>query len=218
MPRPIYVLGTSGFAREMATLVSQIDPAHERWEIAGFIGESEAQVGTSIGRYRVCGTDDWLIASDVEADLVVGIGHPAIRAALLSRYRPLLGRLAFPTLVHPTAVIDASITMGLGTVVTAHCSLTCDIAIGDFTLLNLNCTVGHESTIGSCCVVNPGVNVSGGVKIGDRVLVGTGAQLLGGLEIGAGATVGAGAVVTVNVPRDLTVVGVPARPIKGRVT
>jgi serine O-acetyltransferase len=55
------------------------------------------------------------------------------------------------------------------------------------------------------------------IVVGDDVTIGTGATVitprLGSLHIGAGATVGAGAVVTTNIPRGATVVGVPARAL-----
>jgi UDP-2-acetamido-3-amino-2,3-dideoxy-glucuronate N-acetyltransferase len=47
-----------------------------------------------------------------------------------------------------------------------------------------------------------------------RVSIGSHATILCGLTIGEGATIGAGAVVTRDVPSDVTVAGVPAREIR----
>jgi acetyltransferase-like isoleucine patch superfamily enzyme len=60
----------------------------------------------------------------------------------------------------------------------------------------------------------PSANLSGNVTVEDGAFIGSGATILQGLTIGKGATVGAGAVVTRDVAPGLTVVGVPARPMK----
>jgi serine O-acetyltransferase len=54
-----------------------------------------------------------------------------------------------------------------------------------------------------------------GATIESGVSIGTGAKVIGGVRIGADATVGANAVVVDDVPAGTTVVGAPARPIRG---
>jgi serine O-acetyltransferase len=52
--------------------------------------------------------------------------------------------------------------------------------------------------------------------IEDDVIVGAGARILGPVHIGARAVIGANAVVLDDVPADAVVVGIPARPARGR--
>jgi len=52
------------------------------------------------------------------------------------------------------------------------------------------------------------------ISIGREVWIGRGVTVVGGVNIGDRATVGANAVVTQDVPAGVTVVGVPARPIR----
>jgi acetyltransferase-like isoleucine patch superfamily enzyme len=56
------------------------------------------------------------------------------------------------------------------------------------------------------------------IEIGQEVWLGRGVTVLGGVQIGDKATVGANAVVTRDVPKGVTVVGIPAMPIASRVT
>lgn len=52
-----------------------------------------------------------------------------------------------------------------------------------------------------------------GPTIGRNVKVGTGAKVIGPVTVGEGASVGANAVVVDDVPRGVTVVGIPARVV-----
>jgi acetyltransferase-like isoleucine patch superfamily enzyme len=54
------------------------------------------------------------------------------------------------------------------------------------------------------------------IAIGQEVWIGRGVAVLGGVTIGDRATVGANAVVTRDVAEGETVVGIPARPISGK--
>lgn len=214
MRRKLIVLGSSGLAREMAMVAEQIDAREHRWDFLGFVGASREEQGRDLGLGKVLGNDDWLLAQDLAADLVIGVGYPKVRASILRRYLAAGERFRFPNLVHPASTLDfRRVELGRGNVITAGVAMTCDIHIGDFNLFNLNVTVGHDAAIGSFDVFNPGVNLSGCVRVGDRVLVGTGAQILENLEIGADAIIGAGALVRVPVEPGSTVVGIPAKPV-----
>jgi serine O-acetyltransferase len=51
--------------------------------------------------------------------------------------------------------------------------------------------------------------------LGDDVYIGAGAKIIGGVRIGSRVRVGANAVVTRDVPDGVTVVGIPARIVRG---
>lgn len=214
MRRNLIILGSSGLAKEMAMVAEYANARSHAWKFLGFIGAHASETGKDLGMGRVLGDDDWLLDGDLEADLILGVGYPKVRAKIIDRYLGKGARFGFPNLVHPSATLDFHrVELGRGNVITAGCAFTCDIEVGDFNLFNLNTTVGHDARIGSFNVFNPSVNISGGVTIGSRVLAGTGCQILENLSIGDDATLGAGSVVVKPVEAGLTMVGIPAKPL-----
>ncbi len=79
--------------------------------------------------------------------------------------------------------------------------------------------VGETATVGDNCSFLHAVTLGGSgketgdrhPKIADNVLIGAGAKILGNIKIGSCSRVAAGSVVLSEVPKNVTVAGVPAR-------
>ena len=81
------------------------------------------------------------------------------------------------------------------------------ISIGDSSVIGYGTTIiAHETTTEEFR--------KGKTIIGDDVLVGANSTVLAGVEIKDGAKVGAGSVVVEDVPEDVFVAGVPAKPVE----
>jgi sugar O-acyltransferase (sialic acid O-acetyltransferase NeuD family) len=197
----LVIVGAGGFGREVRDLARRVG-----LEVAGFLDDAVSDAFPLDAPFL--GGIDTPLPDDVCC--VVAIGQPPIRRRVLERLIAAGCRFAAP-LVHPTAEVAASASIGEGTVITYGCVVTSDARVGLHSILNLGTTVGHDAVVGDGVSLMPGVRVSGSVRIGDDVLIGTNAVLLNGVRIGDGASVGAGAVVTRDVAPGATVVGVPAR-------
>jgi UDP-perosamine 4-acetyltransferase len=111
--------------------------------------------------------------------------------------------------VSPSAVVGVGCHLLPGAVVNAATSL------GTGVIVNTNASVDHDCAVGDFVHVAPGAVIGGGVTVGERTLIGLGASVLPGVSIGADAVIGGGAVVIRDVLPGTTVVGNPARSIRG---
>lgn len=206
----LYVIGTGGFAKELAQAATAINQRQQRWRAIAYIAQS-GQPTPQLPFGEVAGTDQLLTNLTEEAHVAIGVGEPLVRAKIAARLSAH-SWLHFPNLIHPKAEVDeAAVRLGYGNFFASGSVLTCDIEIGNHNLFNLNTTVGHDSRIGSCNVVNPGANISGQVTIGDCCLIGTGAQLLPHVTLVNEVILGAGAVAIRPITEPGVYTGVPAR-------
>ena len=86
--------------------------------------------------------------------------------------------------------------------------------IGQGTKIDKFCHIGHNVVIGNHSVITAHTMIGGSAKIGDYVWIAPCTSILnGGIKIGSRAFIGMSAVVTKDVPDDVSVMGSPARPI-----
>lgn len=207
----IAIIGSGGFAREILTLIDDINQRQPTFEVVGFVDKDTSK---TIHGYPVIGDDDFVNQVKEPLSVVIAVGEPHLKKKIRNKYtNPLV---KFPSLIHPSVLIGSkdTVSVGEGCIICAGCILTTDIKIRDFVTLNLMCTVGHDTEIYNYCSFMPSVNISGEVKVNEGVYVGTGAKIINQLEIGNNTIIGAGAVVAKSLPADCTAVGVPAKPIK----
>ena len=122
--------------------------------------------------------------------------------------------------IREDVVVETGVIVGRGVTIENKCR------IGEYTKIETNVYVVAMTTIEERCFLAPGVCMAndnflgrteerfrrmGGPRICRAARVGANAILMPGVTIGEEAVVGAGAVVTRDVPRYQTVIGVPAR-------
>ncbi|MFC2032190.1 serine O-acetyltransferase [Chloroflexota bacterium] len=98
------------------------------------------------------------------------------------------------------------------------------ISEGFFIDHGMGVVIGETSEIGNNVTLYQGVTLGGTSHqrkkrhptLGNNVVVGVGAQLIGDITIGENSKIGAGSVVTISVPPNATVVGVPGRVVAVR--
>jgi sugar O-acyltransferase (sialic acid O-acetyltransferase NeuD family) len=144
--------------------------------------------------------------------VALGIGDNAARANLLALIRARHPSHELPTLIHPTAHVEPSASLGVGVVVAARAVVGVGASLSEGVLVNTGAIVDHECSLGPCAHLCPGARLAGRVRVGARAMIGLGAVVIQTRSIGDDAVVGAGAVVVADVPPRATAVGVPAHP------
>lgn len=198
----LIVIGAGGFGREVVDLA--VACSHE---VVGFYDEDRERAGTTVrGMPVVCERD--ALAYD---GFALAVGDTAARARLYVEFAAVSEA---PVLVHPSACVSPSASLGAGTLVMQNVVVNADAAVGEACILNVGCCVAHDCRVGAACHLAPAVQMAGYSAVGERVFCGTASVILSGIEVGDGAVCGAGAVVTKPVAEGWVVVGVPARPMR----
>lgn len=207
--RPLIIVCGGGFAREVIWLARE---CNDEWDVIGVLDDTPALQGTMLSNVPVLGyIDEWQRFSD--ASFAVAIGSPRSRKNIVERMESQ-GKVPFATLIHKSVNYSRYVSFGEGCIITAGCILTTQIALGRHCICNLSSTIGHDATFGDYVTIAPHVAISGNTTLGSGVEIGTGAILIEKLTIELGSFVGAGALVTKPVPKNVLVVGAPARQIK----
>ncbi len=209
-PRPRLILVGGG---RLAGLI--YSTFHRFYEIIGYVDavHREAYLTTTYG-VPCLGTSEALASlKEPAVSAVVAITDAAAR----KRYGELLASLEFPlaTLIFPTAVVDEFAQIGPGCLIRHQAVIGPQVRLGSNCVVSDNAYVAHDSTVGAHTYISPGVNVNGSVVIGEACFLGTGAVVIPERRLGDGCTVGAAACVIHDVAPGETVVGVPARPVRG---
>jgi sugar O-acyltransferase (sialic acid O-acetyltransferase NeuD family) len=214
----LVIVGARDHARLVHDAVLAMNAVRPTFQFDGFVSHGPSRPDVIEKRSAsILGGLDYFETCNPETLYIVGLGSPEDRKAIDQQ----LAAKGFgsATVIHPSAIISPYAgTIEAGCYVGPLVTIQTEAKLGRHVHIGAHANVGHDNALGDYTILSPGVMSSGHVSYGKGVMVGAGAAVLPEIEVGDWSTIGAGAVVRENVDRGLTVVGVPATPLPGRVS
>jgi len=185
------------------------------YEVAAFLDDDPERIGSSFYGLPVSSGEELgrLPARGVGA-VATHIAQPKRRLAL--RDRALAAGVVPINVIHPSAVVSASVRMGVGNLVKAGAVLDAEVRLGDCCIIDNGAILPHHNRVGDACHIAPGVVLGGDCYVGDGSVIGIGATVSARISIGRNVIVGPGACVVRDIPDDAVVEGHPAKVVGQR--
>lgn len=207
MNKSLIIIGNGGHASVLTEMLLMQDEK--------IIGFTAPNVEDNSFQLRYLGPDDIVLQYDKsEIELVLGIGMVgpnSLRAKIYQHFTQL--GYHFKSVIHSTAIIAPSVTLGEGIQMMARTIAQTNVKIADNTIINTGAQIDHDCMIGEHVHIAPGTVLSGVVTIGEGTHIGTGVTVIQNIAIGKNCLIGAGAVVVKNVADNKTAYGVPAKDV-----
>jgi sugar O-acyltransferase (sialic acid O-acetyltransferase NeuD family) len=207
----LVLIGSGGFARETAEAVRAINARRATWQLLGFLDDDPARHGQRVCGLPVLGAVE-LVHELPAARVAICTGRPD---NYLSR-RAIAGRLGldddrYATIIHPTATVGTSCSVGSGSVLLAHVDLTADVTVGRHVTIMPQVVVTHDCRVDDWATIAAGVRFGGGCQIGAEAYIGSACAVREGVTVGSRALIGMGSLVLADVPAERLWYGTPAR-------
>ncbi|NRG75581.1 acetyltransferase [Streptococcus suis] len=199
--KKLAIIGASGHGKVVADIAEKtgydkiifLDDAQDKLECTG---------------YPIVGKVEDIINFKND-DIFIAIGNNKVRNEIAKRYE----ELNFVTLIHPSATISRTVSIGKGTAVMAGVVINTDAKIGEFCIINTGVTVDHDCHLKDFVHISPGSHLAGGVTIGRNSWIGIGSSVIQSLSICEDVIIGAGGVVIKSIDSSGTYVGHPCRKV-----
>ena len=154
-------------------LIEDINKREPAYLILGFLDDDETKKDSEFCGYKVLGTTERLeeIGRSTFASMVVAIQDGTVRKKIVESHP---GFHRWESIVHPTAVIASTTSVGIGCIFFPQVPVSVDTKLGDFGLYYIHSTVCND------CVVGDFVSMMSKASISERAEIGDGCFLAAG--------------------------------------
>jgi len=146
----------------------------------------------------------------ITEDIIIAIGNNEVRKIISEK----LNGSNFGKAIHPSAIIDNSVSINNGSVVMANAVINASATIGKHCIINTNAVIEHDNVINDFVHVSPSATLCGNVRVGEGTHVGAGVTVIPNITIGKWCVIGAGTVIIRDIPDNSVVYGNPGKIIR----
>lgn len=204
--KKLILIGAGGHAKSVADSIDKLE-----YELCGFIDSHKK--GIHIG-VPIFGTEVEDIPNYEKYSYFVSIGDVGYRKLWFDKIKEQ--GLNIINIIDSTAIISASVKMGIGNFIGKMAIINAGAEIGNDNVINTKALIEHECKVGDHNHLSTNSVINGNVIVGNSVFIGSSSVCNGQLKIGSNTVIGSGSVIIKDIPEKVTVVGVPARVIKRR--
>jgi sugar O-acyltransferase (sialic acid O-acetyltransferase NeuD family) len=179
----IVVYGGGGMGKMTIDLLL----ATNGYVIEGII-DDELKAGTEVMGVKVLGGSEMLstLKDRGVRFAALAIGMTDSNGCRENFYRKLKDAGLLPlTLIHPSATVEPTATLGEGSLVFANAVIGSCASVGANCIINTGAIVSHDCRLEEGVHVTPGAILAGGVRVGRYTLVGMGVTVYMGVCIGS---------------------------------
>jgi sugar O-acyltransferase (sialic acid O-acetyltransferase NeuD family) len=210
--QPVVILGGTGGGAIVSESIRNCAASDVSVELLGYLNDD---IATKFVGYPVFGRFEQWRECPAEVKFISAIMKPGEAGTRFARIKSLgIPADRWITIMHPTANVATSVTVGHGTYVGAAAVLEPGTIIGDHCHLRGGCYVSHDVQIGDFVFIGPNSTILGRAKIGEGAHIGANAVCRDSRSVGRYSIVGIGAVVTRDVPEFTVVAGNPAHAMR----
>lgn len=205
-------MGGGGTAATVKDTVDAINAEEPTWNVVGILDDNKELHGKYVSGMKILGSLD-IAFQYSNCFFISSIAHPTNRYVRQNVHDRVVAQgCKFATLIHPTAIISNTATIGEGCYIDSFCNISGLTKIEDDVFILSFCSVGHESKIKQHTTMSVGARVSGDVVVGESCYLGTNCSTSHNVTICDNILVAMGSAVTNSIKKGSTWIGVPAIP------
>ncbi len=200
------VIGFGDFGRQICGWLAE--SGDQVADVVAFDDTISEAAGVTVAPFADALADRW---GDLRFAVGLGYLHLGMRGQLIADLLDA-GR-AVASVVHPSAWVSPSATLGAGVVVGPKACVDQNAVIENGAIIHAGAVVCHDAVVGSAAYVGPGAVLCGFVRVGIGAFVGAGALVADSRTLGERCRIGIGSAVSRDVSDGSSVIGNPLREL-----